>query len=125
MQEEPSKPAVGPSKQLFMRHTSDCSKAGFTLVELLVVIAIIGIFAAILLPALKGVTVARQRATAKMDMAKIISAIHEYQAANNVFPIAGQPKPLPSQTTGILLSAERSPPPLAFQWTSRVTLAWR
>lgn len=87
MQEEPSKPAVGPSKQLFMRHTSDCSKAGFTLVELLVVIAIIGILAAILLPALKGVTVARQRATAKMDMAKIISAIHEYQAANNVFPI--------------------------------------
>lgn len=62
-------------------------KAGFTLVELLVVIAIIAILASLLLPALHNGQIKTKKTTARLQISQIVTAIHDYEAANNVFPV--------------------------------------
>jgi prepilin-type N-terminal cleavage/methylation domain-containing protein len=61
---------------------------GFTLVELLVVIAIIGILAALLLPVLKSVKEKERIAQARMQIAEIVTAIHEYEGPSGRFPVS-------------------------------------
>src|SRR5436305_9035271 len=53
--------------------------AAFTLIELLVVIAIIAILAGLLLPVLATVKTKAKIKTAKMDMANLAGAIHQYE----------------------------------------------
>jgi len=61
---------------------------GFTLVELLVVIAIIGILAALLLPALVGGIHINKKTTAKVEIGKLVAAIHSYESTYNSFPVS-------------------------------------
>jgi len=70
-----------------MKNSPPSLKTGFTLVELLVVIAIIGILAALLLPVVQIVQTRAKKTMARAQMGQIVTAIHDYQAANNVFPI--------------------------------------
>jgi prepilin-type N-terminal cleavage/methylation domain-containing protein len=62
----------------------------FTLTELLVVIAIIAILAALLLPALIGVTKRAKMKRAGIEITAIVSAIGSYDADNSQFPVSKQ-----------------------------------
>src|SRR5580765_1097134 len=59
----------------------------FTLIELLVVIAIIATLAGLLLPALAGVKKKAKIKTAKMDMANLAGAIHQYETEYSRMPV--------------------------------------
>ncbi len=61
-------------------------RRGFTLVELLVVIAIIGVLVALLLPAVQAAREAARRSSCMNNVRQVITAIHNYEFANEELP---------------------------------------
>jgi prepilin-type N-terminal cleavage/methylation domain-containing protein len=69
------------------RCRASCGHLGFTLIELLVVIAVIAVLIALLLPAVQAAREAARRAACQNNLKQIGLAMHNYHAANDVFPI--------------------------------------
>jgi prepilin-type N-terminal cleavage/methylation domain-containing protein len=61
---------------------------GFTLIEMLVVISIIAVLAALLLPVLSIIKTRVKIKVAKVDMANLVAAIHQYETEYSRMPIS-------------------------------------
>ncbi len=65
-------------------------EAGFTLVELLVVITVLGILAALVLPKFTGQTAKAKVGAAKIQIAALEDALHQFEVENGFYPSTEQ-----------------------------------
>lgn len=70
-----------------VKHAMHRSVEGLTLIELIVIIAIIALLVALLLPVSGGPRKPRVKVTV-IEIAQIVSAIHEYESAYGHFPVS-------------------------------------
>lgn len=63
-------------------------RAGFTLIELLIVVAIIGVLASITIPAVNAIMENSRRNSARVEMARIVTAVDRYYADYRRLPEA-------------------------------------
>ena len=71
-----------------MKKSSRHAGSGFTLIELLVVISIIGILAALTLPALARGKIKAQRKNARLEIGRIVDAVHTCESDYGKFPVS-------------------------------------
>jgi len=80
-------PAAGPRSVTAVDPQRTRARSGFTLIESMVVVSVIGLLVALVLPAVHSSREAARRAQCANNLKQIGLALHNYEAANNSFPL--------------------------------------